>query len=711
MGRLVSLLALAFVSLGHAQIPNKKITFSSAGAPCSRLIPGLSKEIGVPLSTATSTKDDVLCVRFKDVQASEAMKKIAETLNASWRQVDGVYVLERTAAQQRDEQRAEHKAFIEGIAKALAKKAADAKQTPALNNAGMEQLAKDYQVALQTFNPQDSKTYSKVNQLAGRTPSVRIMPRITAALDPEELAGLPVGIKVVYSTKPTPSQRQFPDYLQPLCDEMLSQGRKWQEVQTNANLHRISTRNSSYGVPGLTETADAQPELTYITVLRSSDASWEIGLHFMDAKLSEVLSGFDSIGYDYGNVYFAMGKQKPEDKPIKIDLDDEDRAFISSFGGDQPVLPALRQKMLDPQQNEPLGMFASKWLLQIAEKKNENVVAYLADSFVFPGLQKNQEATASGLLGFWKAMQSLNEADNWITIKPKKPVFSRQTRIDRGLLGRYLRVMESGRARTIEEDADFALRLESAQSSALLEWWRSALKINGLNMDDSRMLMFYGALSSNDKSFARGRDGLRLRGLGDECLRQLAPSIYGRYSDLRYEYPGNDPGSTEADMVFYRRYSSSLYFQEPTVYFPDGYPQKATLQIYDFTSEVAYVIDSKGGAGRSFKATDLGWQIFSQSRPDLFEWMKSPQMQIDPTHLALGKRRDLTLVFTFANGMRFIKNLMEVHPPSGRGVPYTQLPATFAKQVQDAIDSSVKQYKDAQPRRQQDGNNKTIPPQ
>ncbi|HVL37972.1 MAG TPA: hypothetical protein VM328_01150, partial [Fimbriimonadaceae bacterium] len=528
------LAGIALASAASAQDLQAKITYSNRGAAARTVLRDLSALTGLQLETSPQTANDVLQVRVKDVPASELLKRIAEVANAEWRPEGSLYRLSRPQLLVQELQRKEIADRSEGIAEAIKQMTAGVDQP--FGQAEAQQL-KNNQPRLEAGAP---IRLDQARSLSG--PAGRLLGRLLRALNPADLAAIQPSQRVVYSSLATRMQRQMPPAAGRLISQFPPEHNAWAETVSaqppdpNARpiplpfgpdasakvldkplgkVLLIVTRSgaspglslelrvydnqggrvtsaSAFLSPRTTQTSDNSPA-------RASDGS---ALQFSPEAL-QLAKAISSGALMRSGAVMMISMQEGNAEPLTIG---------TVPGATQPLAPAVRELLANPDKVEPLSLFAGPIVEGMAGEAN--VVAYLPDSLLsyLPARIASGSSSKAQLETLLRQDPDLIVAieGTWFTLKAKHPISARSAQVDRHALARLIKSIFAQGYATLDEVATYALSVSAGvpgnglDSMYLRAASPDAATMLGNGIEDRRsMLRLYATLGPAQRQALR----------------------------------------------------------------------------------------------------------------------------------------------------------------------------------------------------------------
>lgn len=676
------------------QLPEKKISFQSPGARMEKLLPELSKAVGIPLVDSPSIKDDVLCLRVKDIPASEVMRRVADTLNATWRKEDGFYRLVRTADQRRGEEELEYRTRLKKIVDDLNKRRETiAKEQPFDANAKAK-LAQQYKSIINTFDPTGGNWGMQSQKIRDLNPGGRGVNRIITMLPAETLANLNKGSRIVFSTNPNSMQVRMPDEMAGYVSKMIKDVEDWREEMTSQGIANPMRGNTTYILfPELWDQSGqgntGAKRKTVLAQVALVPQTWG------DSCSIAVRSYDDKGGQTFQNdTYFSPDQGAGPTTPApKTDVKNEPDIDVAGEYFDKNELTDSGLRALStPVDVDPLSVVVGKALGALADYKQTNLVAYLPDELM--SLQYIKKIKPSQLLSALGNYSSVSTEGNWMVIRPKAPAKSRSQRSDRKAMGSILNRYHGVKNLTLEQQAEVVCSY-SKEATLAPTLYRLFKCGDSMNTDALRL---YGALTPPQRTFAL--KGIPFRSMSEAAQREISELVFGgQWFSMQYD-ASKDPQARKPDgQIDYSRQNLyySGFYQEPTNALPDGIPANALFTITDSASESAFRVATDPRRpwldGEALTADQIGQKQYQHEHMEHFPWMKD-QMENDPplNLVQFGKKRDVQMRLEFAPPISTSWSLQQKNPASMQTFTMSQLPPDFAKKVKEAYDQQAKIY-------------------
>jgi len=186
----------AFMSMaGQGQEAPSKVSYETVAVPVKVAIDAIAKQTGAKLDVAKEAQEEIVILSVKNAPLSDVLAKIADVTSCEWGapDQDGTSWLKHSLSQMRKEKREEVALRAKQLSAAiadLAKKIAPKKDDKA------------------TKKPEDILGFQPTMPWAASitSPTGKAIAKLAQLMDPNALAKIGDGERVVFSTNPTPVQ-------------------------------------------------------------------------------------------------------------------------------------------------------------------------------------------------------------------------------------------------------------------------------------------------------------------------------------------------------------------------------------------------------------------------------------------------------------------------------------------------------------------------
>jgi hypothetical protein len=678
-------LALAVALLPLQQ---KTITFSHPCASAAVVLDALGKELGVRMQPGGSVMQDFIIVRFEDVTVEEALKKIADALNATWTQQNGINVLTRTPAQVAKEDKDALDAATRQIQEWLDKRKVEGQVTLDSSRALIEEVLPLLKTDQNTFNQQQ---YERQRELESRGPLGRYLTRLLKEIGAASLASGEEGQRIQYVEDPTPKQRQLP------MGEALRLFTVENEIYREAlnrsgALDRVGQEGTMYTMlihPY--QDRYSQETQTVLTIVRQRG--------FTSVRLS--VPGF-------GEVWDSITPDREQPTGMPKELleqpgDYEPTALEKELGQAAKVIFEGRSEaaqisaeavaaLRDPVAHEPLSVFGSKWLLDSSKALGKNLVGVVSDDCFLAGMFISSQGQL-GYSQFWKFLPQMGTGyvvgldEKWLTLYPKAPITTREARIDREQWRRAIARTAPGRQATLEDYAAFAA-LGDDEMSVMIATLPAILMGHGIEFEALQqgenldVLRIYGRMTALQQKAARN-------GGTELLLSRMPQTMSGPVSKLVYaERAQIDKERRVLGWGDANTYYSMGIENDPMRLLPRGYPPASVMRVYVLRKDVVYQqAEARYGREHGTTPEQIAQQIaWSEVYPEYNQHLR--QM------FALAPAEQLLIEFEFTN-VGFMVHRMQVDylARDAKFVALKDLPEGVRGEIETALKKAREEYK------------------
>lgn len=716
---LVFSLAVAASCWSPAQqaVLDQKVTFEAKAARASQLLADLSKQVKVDLVPAGKMVDEVLSVRVSDVKLSDLMAKIADVAGGEWKPSGAGYQFVYDDAKLKARDRAHADKIAQGILKSLQKRIGKQDLNKVWSSQQVDKVLRDFQNISQEMSRARDETqldptlYQRYAEVMDMNPTSRLALRLAGLIDPATLATLPENSRIVFSTAPTRMQRPLPGSAKILSSFITEQG-VWASSAAQL-MPAPSDEGDSYldYSMGMNSTPlKGQVAKALMSVTRfSSMGGFSVDVKVADAKGNVLATG--NIGLGEGPSEEEADslnptKPQPEDKSPDVRLTEASKSIVlavtamqGSMGGMEDsglklIKPEFKSLILQPEDNDPLSFIAADGLHSVAETKKLNLVASIPDQALLPSLYMRSDGRPSEnrFMTYFKLLGGVTIDETqpgWLTVTPDDGWNSRLTRTDRHALQVLLQNLDS-KGYSLDAFATFLAKSPDVGFESVGLIMVSSLFPEVLmsgEVYDLRLVRFFGTLMADQR--------LRLSKGQSIAISQLMPSQKALLHKMVFEQADGmglgqtmieapAMGDTEAappgddeDFSMYGDLSS-----EATESLPNGLPPNGIFTMQTVREQIVAPVGVQS-YGATYSAEDLGNQLATEERPDLFTWVnESPQ--ISRSNFRLGERTRYTLHFQLSEKLALDKQIVDTKMSKAEPTKVNGLPAEFRKAVEEA---------------------------
>ncbi|MCH8980366.1 MAG: hypothetical protein IH945_14170, partial [Armatimonadetes bacterium] len=635
------------------------------------------KELNLALKPSGSVNKDYFLIRFKDVPVQEALDKIAETLNANWKQKGDVTYLGRSRAQEM----AERQQAIQEQAAAIEKALVGYKVNDEYTLERAKQLIEQLLPMLERAGGRDRAFAAQIASLNKQAPLVRCMVRLVQEIGFERLADVPSGETVQYVASPNAGQRQLPNGS---AMQLWQKENEIQRVALEQTLALDRLGEGAYYSPHISLYRDRLPLQieTMLSVNRGSQDGFQVRLNIEGLGSYSLMV---PVASETMTLPDALARQEGKYTPTALEKAMGEQAFLIFGGGEEtsvtPV-PEIAEVLADPVANESLSILGSGWIMASAKQLGKNLVAVLSDeASIAPVMVLGQKQT--NYSNFWNVMNQMGRGyrvsldDKWLTMYPKAAGEVRSERVDRVKWRALIRSHVKGDPPSLEEIAGFAALSDNtiAMIIAMLSItfvYGDLPSLDAINDGDIDVLRIYGRLNPQQKMQARKRGvELPLSGLAANMVGPARRIVFNRNARVE-EKPREDfwDGTTAYYVPGDQSNSSRLL--------GGGLPQGSLMRVVVLSHELLY---ERGDPDRRIRGVTIDQLALKVATAEA-----SPE-RIQPVRgLFAVARADLVVIeFEFPEvGFIYARSQVDMVPKNAVYRPIADLPEHLTTQLEAA---------------------------
>lgn len=695
-------IALTRPSWGLAQ----KVAFETAAEPASVALAELSKTSGTQLYPSKALKDEMLVLRFQQVDLSIAMDKIAEACSAKWVKTNEGYELVRTPDMVRDMEKRAHAKRVALIKKALGSRQ---KELIPYNQSTVEALHEMITKPNQNSTDEEAASHLMAQQYQ-QLPASRFSLRLMAAMDADMLADLPLGSRVVFSTAPTAKQRPIGASVMQLVPEYTKEQNLWSKVATLPEPEppaegeiRLYT-SSPWGLPFGTAPIKGAPAKCLV-IIRPAEFSINIEFRLVDANgMFLAREGFPQTG---GSLELwdppkenGQVKAEPKSPSIHLSVTAKQLANRAEEEWDQkqeekPLPEELKQFLMHVGQTEPLTLFPSEPLLKSAAIQGVNVAACLDDTEFQSTITKTEPAEEV-LREMETAIESSKLEDGWFVSQPPDPLHPQHA--DRRALGQLIRNAIRDHRVSLDSLADYSQSSVGDYYNTIASEITSDISVEDVYMSsDWEFVRLYGTLSQQERN--------RMASGGTLAVGAMTPTQREIVEKIVYSREAN-PASSETDPFIREGRAEiqtlrvvngsldevSLYgsvADEPTELLARGLDPSMSLTLRRTTAPILFATSKVGDDQVSENEEDinsLALRVFEERRNTA-----DPNAQSAPIlGYRCGIRDSVVLSVSLPGKHEDAGELEDISKQRGPLLTMAQLPADIRAQIAKLVDEMIK---------------------
>ena len=401
-------------------------------APLGRLLPNLGKRLGMELGADASVRDDVMgIVTLPSTSAEAILAGIAEAANATWYLRDNRRVLVRTTKQAEDDGAEDAEVRASWIRRVISKTPIQSAFTEA-NAAALADYRFEYK------NTQTS--FAQLDVMNARSPLGRFTRRLIDAMGAKELASLPQGQRLVFSTRPTRVQRPMP--LKNL-DSLPATFRAEQNRYVKAVEAKGDPGMQGQFISGFdfVQPVPVNPAKISLVIDNRNPHQLFILVTFHDANGEIMLSTRGSLTRDAFETPPVIDPKSP-----RIPLSESSLLRLRVSRTTSIVTDQDRKPFQDLVADEPLEFVHGDALRAWSRAANKPIFALLPDSAI-GWTSRTDNMTISSNRASLSRSTSIREERSRFILRPLEPASARQARANRAALTAYIReCLKAGRS-------------------------------------------------------------------------------------------------------------------------------------------------------------------------------------------------------------------------------------------------------------------------
>ena len=740
-------LLIALATLSGAALSQEvaaKFSFKAPAARAKSLFTGLSKASGVALSTAGAVGEDVLVLNLSDVTVAEAMRRIAETLHAEWQKEGEGYVLSRGTTLDAQDRRVEVAAKVAEFRASLKRIVEEHKKAGGFNEESAKKLAATQRKMMEDLERQSSggggtfRISGDFTNVAQQTPAAHAIVALLSRLTDSQIAAIVSGNRNVFALNPTRMQRPMPNGANQILRKFVADAQLYRDANQRNQPSQPGQGNRQVIVNGFG--ADSTGD---------GDISLGIGYAFLinqpnpggSTNVTTSLLVADPNGRTLASGQFFLGavpstQQQPtiqapaNEKPIELSAMSKELALalsqiggsmgggsravrmvsvavgsgsggnmtFTSGGGDgkTPSLSAeLKQRVLNPDEFDPLSFAPGEAMSQSAESKGMDLVAYLPDTSFNPLTfsAANGNPTASRFLQSAKTMGALNvkEDAGWLLVSPREPAGARERRVNRDALAKALQTLDDKGFLNLDDWAAFASKQTKAPrfneiDDSYLKLVNSPAADSGLNQFSFgggwQTLQFYASLSTGQRQAMVNNRRVPLGTLTQYQTGIVSDQVFNSFEGPIVVNPRQSGGR----MAFMGGLMDAT--TERTLILPNGLPRDGFLSFNVQGRDAVQANSTTSGGSKFLTADALAFERLRSERPELASW--GAMTTYDQYRMA--SQRSIMFAFQFTPMVSLTRQLEDNAPGNQAFGAYNRLPARFRDEVDRLVEELRKSW-------------------
>lgn len=591
--------------------------------PLSRALDEISKSQGVVLKASPALKNEIVVVKVTDVPLETLKDKLAQAVVGEWtKSTDGIEYLGPSVSKRASLERADQQKRLEAITKALKR-------------------VKDNLTAKPASDPAIDMMDTSGD------PSSKFAVQLSSGLRAAEIAAIPKGGRVVYSTAPNAMQKPLSV---PNLANLTSQFVQDNNSQVHEEVDPVEGKDPAQeekmaqvvklmgiSIPHAKK-IDAPPAKILLIAERGGlfgGLGDSLSLHMVAfAKDGSVLangsvpleSNFAGMAQramvekeagDEKSAPKQSEKHDPQlDKPIEFTPLTKELATLSNtvqtMQSDVAPSDALMQHILRPDLYDPLSYVFSESLIGLSTVAGQNLVAAIPDDAMdMSSVMRigNKETTYFTFQESLKDMDSIQSTtgDGWTVVSLAHPVTSDSMRVDRAALAKLLGASQKALVPTLDAMADYAavnppIMETPVAMTSLMFVAPNAISMGMRGGQDWPMLRLYGLLGPAERDTLRQGRTLAFAGVPSKAQGILKQMVYGAGSRFQV-----GPEPEQVGLPFMAMAASMMghdmetFKEEPTELLPTGLPAQGGISLKSIAGHFV-MVDSKAGLAKFFGA-------------------------------------------------------------------------------------------------------------
>jgi hypothetical protein len=674
----MNVIAILFTLAMRASAPN--VTLVSRGATVGAILREASKQTGIAMGAVPETRDEIIIVSVHDAPVKAFQDQLAQAIGARWRLSGGVLRLVRPLNLENEQADAERRIRIEEIKAGLAK----LKRRAAEMGEFTAQSAKVLADKLDLINTKykghlsDSQGLEATIALEPQTPGGRLAIGAIVGLTPEDVADVGPGERTVYSTNPTAMQRPMPGDLEPLIHQYQSEQQLYtdalKQLPVGQGHGRFAVSEAAAG--GLDEVS------TVLLVLARSpyNPNLTVDIHLVrkdGTYVGRARSLLDLGETDPHEPHIADGVVPLSQQSLRMTAALDQLQKGKTFIDDHTLLKQLTH----PEQFDPLSYVAADGVFALADQ--QNTIACLPDTAflepAFTAVQKSKQLDKGKFSDWLTNNCGVSRGGGWLVASPRRMVETRSLRVDRAVLGQFLRGSIDNGGVVLDDLALFVSRLPTRYMDTLVPLLAFFVlpDLNaGVSDKSIELLRMYGRLTPEQRAEITAGKAITFAGLDPASKADLNHMAFR--ADPPLSYVVRTVGASAPPPAFVETIQT-----EVTEAMPRGIPDTASISMNSSSSEA--VLADGGGDFVNYEPMNpyrLAYALVHAEQADPTD--KREKIKFDL--FRFGHTRNVNIRVELTPSIEVEQTLKETSfSRKDASVPYDQLPESFRKAVQAAM--------------------------
>ena len=501
-----------------------KIDFVHPAATVPIVLEALSEHAGIKLRAGAELKNEVLLLHLRHADWEQTKEKIAEVLSAEWEEKDGLLVLTRSPAMQRELRETDLEKVSNAYKDAM-------KDVPSPRNITQSDVAEVTRLLKEQAGGKEL-TEAEIASIKKASPVIRLARRLEKTIDTRTLLFRPPGEEIDLLFNTDLHDKRLPASVMKLADQFFQEAAVFSNALQRSGLGMAELQDYWREFPldleqpgkfGVHSTSHGADFMAAVRIYPKEEGWWYTqGLH-SDAKWSrpplmerrpewDVQAKYSDLALEFANA--------PETRPLRY----------VPYEVSQELTDALIVDKVDPIH---LGFYDA--LTQAAEASGKNLVAVITDYLINNarryGASKNHNLNYLVPRLLIPTFQSVEFDEGFMTVKPLYPWVSSARRFDRESLADYLREgMKSGTRSALTLSA--LLNAESLVDPVTIDHWTCTLtrqvSLTAARRSDAHAMRIFSALEDVQKKRALiGWLALSRSQMSEKLLRSVTAASDG----------------------------------------------------------------------------------------------------------------------------------------------------------------------------------------
>ncbi|HRF60979.1 MAG TPA: hypothetical protein PLH94_13830 [Fimbriimonadaceae bacterium] len=599
-------LALAVIGSAWAAPQDAKtVTYSAPTVSVKRAIEEIAKLTGEKLEASPSMASEYVFIHADAMPLQELLNHLAQVTSGEWKTEGGIRYLTASSATRVAEQRKELQDRATQI------------------RAAQQEMAK-------RLNPKpkpkpdpkakgDEEDMVEEEWVPGGADWA--LTKLSAALDPMVLAGIPDEGRMVFATSPTSMQRALGGNLQPLIAKLVADHNKLvremkqaeKEMEKDESQLQNEEMMRAFRIGNTEDKLIEEPVAKIaVVVARNPWRGLSTELRVYGAK-GNILASADSMIPVREGILGRMDvaeadseapnpEQKPSGPTTPIEFSPLTKELLGIFdrGGEGDIFDfklsdGLRERLLRPDQFDPLSFASAETLAAIAKARKVQIVANIPDESVFNMFEgsRSESTVEAAVAGMEKGDDVVvRTTGDTMVIMPARPAEARAGRTNRGSLAKLIAACQSQPVVRLDDLAEYALKSPApmrapASMIYLVLFVPGAMKFAFGGATSWDAIRLYGTLGASQRQTLGSGGRIPFAALTTDQSAIVRKMTYGSPTRLQVERP-NDPPKDENDPSSLFDWAGMMgdmmgsaptdYQDEPTEALPNGLPPSGFLE-------------------------------------------------------------------------------------------------------------------------------------